>query len=262
MYNIIRFSAASLTLVFLLSSRLPLITKNSETDRKYSAGELISLIEDTRVEGQILETSVLRAGMSDSSAVVVLVPAGSRVEILRDHSGMWYLVRDIGTDKQGWVKRGVLDIPQDDPTDTSDVNRAQLEGFVNAMGYDSATKFLVIVDINRQQTHVFKGTKRKWTLLRTMTVSTGKNESPTVRGEFKLKDRGLWFYSDRLGSGGRFWVRFDGPYLFHSVAMDRSGNVIDDTLGKKSSNGCVRLSVPDAEWFYKTVPDKTKVVIK
>ncbi len=72
-------------------------------------------------------------------------------------------------------------------------------------------------------------------LQKAMSCSTGKNESPTITGQFKLKERGLWFFSERLGSGGKYWVRFDGPYLFHSLPMDKDGVILDETLGERSS---------------------------
>jgi len=219
------------------------------------------MIKESRTYGILCHQSILRRDMSETSGVVTLLPAGALVEVLRDKSEVWYLVRDSHSGKQGWLHRESLTIAGEQSTEESRMNKHELETFANTMGYTSRTKFLVIVDISRQLTHVFKGAKNKWAHLTSITVSTGKNESPTIRGEFTLIDRGLWFYSERLGSGGKFWVRFDGPYLFHSVAMDKSGAIIDDTLGKKSSNGCIRMSVPDAEWFYKNIPDKTKVII-
>jgi len=248
-------------LLFLFNAKLPYVTKNAEPQPDYNKSEIINMIKETRVEGCVTQIAALRADMSDAAAVVTLLPAGSQVEILRDSGEIWYLVRGLNSGKPGWVRREALTITPDGPTDTTRMNKTQLEDYANIMGYNSQTRFLVVVDISRQQTHVFKGEKHKWELIASMGVSTGKNESPTVRGDFKLTDRGLWFYSERLRSGAKYWVRFDGPYLFHSVAMDRDGNVTDGTLGRKSSNGCIRLSVPDAEWFYKNVPDKTRVVI-
>lgn len=255
-----RFLALTMICATLLGGRLPFVTRDDNKKPEICVDSLIEMMEGEGVWAVMREAVRLKAAMSDSAGVVVLVPAGAMVEILRDSGCAWYFVRD-KNGKEGWVRGAALDIPPDEPTDTSTLSQAELETYVSVMGFDSRTKYLTVVDLKRQQTHVFKGAKHKWTLERSLTVSTGKNESPTIRGAFELDNRGLWFYSERLGSGGRFWVRFDGPYMFHSVAMDKNGNVIDDTLGHKRSSGCVRLSLADAEWFYKTVPDNTRVII-
>ncbi|HCW51160.1 MAG TPA: L,D-transpeptidase, partial [Clostridiales bacterium] len=74
------------------------------------------------------------------------------------------------------------------------------------------------------------------------------------------------FFSERYEQGARWWVSFRdwGIYLFHSVPVDRTGEVIPeeaDKLGQPASHGCVRLSMEDARWFYETIPEGTPVDI-
>lgn len=240
---------------------LPFVTKNLEHYPEYEREALIGLIKESEVIAEANDGARLYRGMSADSGVVMLLAKGSQVEILHEQSLKWYFVKDVTTGKTGWTTRESLKIPDDAPADKTRMNKAQLEGYANVMGFHSKTRYFVLTDIGRQLTHVFKGSKHNWTLVKTMECSTGKNESPTVRGNFTIENRGPWFYSERLKSGGKYWVRFSGTYLFHSVAMDREGNVIDSTVGEKSSSGCIRFSTQDAEWFYLNVPDDTFVFV-
>jgi lipoprotein-anchoring transpeptidase ErfK/SrfK len=43
--------------------------------------------------------------------------------------------------------------------------------------------------------------------------------------------------------------------------MDKNQNITDNTLGEKSSNGCVRLAVEDAKWMYENVENGSDVFI-
>jgi len=188
-------------------------------------------------------------------------PAGERVEIIKDYSESRYFVRSMRTDKSGWVRRESLDIPPDTPANETRLTAEQLEEYVNNTGFFSDTNYFILTDIDRQLVHVFNGSTRSWSLLKTMDCATGKNTSPTTRGLFKTGERGEWFYSERLGSGGMYWVRFNGPYLFHSIPMDKDKNVLDDTIGVRCSNGCIRLRISDAKWIFKTIPDGTGVFV-
>jgi lipoprotein-anchoring transpeptidase ErfK/SrfK len=58
-----------------------------------------------------------------------------------------------------------------------------------------------------------------------------------------------------------YWVRFNGSYLFHSIAMDRYQNIKDDTLGDRATAGCIRLSLEDSQWFYENIPSGTGVYV-
>jgi len=180
---------------------------------------------------------------------------------MRDYSAKWYLVRGVESGVKGWVESEVLIIPPDTRAETRQLTAAQLEEFANTKGFESQTAFFIYTDLWRQRMHVFTGEAGKWQLLITFVCATGRNETPTTRGEFETSERGAWFYSKRLGSGGKYWVRFNDTYLFHSVAMNSAKEVIDPTLGERVSSGCIRLSVEDARWVYENVPKGTKVVV-
>lgn len=199
-------------------------------------------------------------GDKELKRAVGTLKTGDIAEILADRTRLVYLVKS--NDKSGWIRSEYLSIPPDPPTVREQLGKKQLENLVNTVGCKSKSGYFVWVDIARQYTYVFKydeeGTLR---LVKSIICATGKNESPTTRGSFVISDKGEGFYNERLGSGARYWVRFNGSYLFHSIALNRDGSVKDDTLGVRRSDGCVRMSMEDIKWFYNTVPRGTAVVV-
>ncbi|WP_295746427.1 L,D-transpeptidase [uncultured Limosilactobacillus sp.] len=121
----------------------------------------------------------------------------------------------------------------------------------------------VHVDIKRQRVYLMSHQNKK---LYTMYCSTGKhNATPT--GTYHIEDiRGEHFYSSAEKCGGNYYVAWKGnDYLFHSTPVDAHNHYIKKEasyLGRKpASHGCVRLTVPDAKWFYQNIPTGTTVVI-
>ncbi|MDQ2086995.1 L,D-transpeptidase family protein [Herbivorax sp. ANBcel31] len=218
---------------------------------------ILSLVNTSKVNAEVIEDA--NYYQYRGNILLGTFPKGKVVEILKDFSTEWYKVKS--EDKTGWVRGNFLDIPKDSEINTHEMTKEEIEFFVNHSEFSSNSYYLVWVDIERQLTHVFLGSEGNWNLKKTMLCSTGKNESPTVRGLYKIQERGTWFYSHRLGGGAKHWVRFHGEYLFHSITMDMNQNIIDDTLGKRASAGCIRLSLEDSEWFYSYVPQGTTVYI-
>ena len=192
------------------------------------------------------------------SKAVDYIAYGDRVEILKDRSRQVYYIRH--GSRLGWVKGDILDIPDDPPTLADPLSTEEIEGYAAAMRFKSDTPYFVWVDIARQRTYVLKYDENNVLRLeKTIVCATGKNESPTTRGYFTVSDRGESFYNQVLGSGARYWVRFNGSYLFHSIALNEDGSVKDDTLGVRRSDGCVRMSMEDSRWFYENIPYGTGV---
>ncbi|SHE51539.1 L,D-transpeptidase [Caloramator proteoclasticus] len=126
----------------------------------------------------------------------------------------------------------------------------------------SKTAYMVIVDTQKQYTYIMKKSNGSWGLYKSLICSTGAPETPTPKGIYTIQDRAPWFFSKRYQQGGMYWVRFKGDYLFHSLPMDENKNIVDYTLGKPASHGCVRLKVEDAKWFYNSITFGTKLYIK
>lgn len=120
------------------------------------------------------------------------------------------------------------------------------------------------VEVNIAQQKVF--VEKNGVPIRTMTCSTGLPGKETPLGTFKINQYyGLNFYNHKYQEGANYWVGFKkAVYLFHSVPVDKQGNMIEaeaDKLGTPASHGCIRMSMKDAFWFYETVPAGTEVTI-
>ncbi len=129
-----------------------------------------------------------------------------------------------------------------------------------------------LVKVNRSQNTVMVyalGEDGTYTdLAKTFVASTGKAGDETPLGTFTASDR----YPALLLVGnvwGRYAVRINGHYFFHSVPYFSKGNpswnnleyLEYNKLGEGASAGCVRLSVRDAKWIYDNIPAGTTVEI-
>lgn len=181
---------------------------------------------------------------------------GQKVEIIMDRgNGTTYKI--ISNRKTGWVGRSALNIPKDPATNMDKLTKVEKERFANVKGFSSNSRYFVWVDIDRQVLNVFTGSKGKWILTKSIDCSTGTNKTPTLRGTNTLKERGSSFGSYNT-LGAKYWVRYSGNYLIHSLPY-QYGKITDYTLGKRSSHGCVRVSVANSQWIYKTLPSGTVI---
>jgi lipoprotein-anchoring transpeptidase ErfK/SrfK len=103
-------------------------------------------------------------------------------------------------------------------------------------------------------------------VVRSMVASAGlpEPENRTPRGYFNLKDRGEYFWTEKIQEGGFYWVRITGNFLIHSLPRDKDNKIIEEELkrlGIPASHGCVRLRDEEAKWFYDTIPSGTLVII-
>jgi lipoprotein-anchoring transpeptidase ErfK/SrfK len=227
----------------------------------FEKAEILSLIVPCPVIAVVKEPTAKYNTYDETSGRIGVIEQGTKVEIMQDRSAKWYRVKVLGEEETSWVKREALYIPADELPNRELLTKEQLEAYMNLSGFESKTDYFILTDIYRQLTYVFTGEKENWSLSKTIACSTGKNESPTTRGFFKITERGEWFYSERLGSGSMYWMRFNGSYLFHSVAMDKDRQIIDSVIGDRRSMGCIRLELADAKWLYMNIPEQTSVYI-
>jgi lipoprotein-anchoring transpeptidase ErfK/SrfK len=126
--------------------------------------------------------------------------------------------------------------------------------------YSSVTPMYKIdVSIREQKVRIYDEDR----LIKEWIVSTGKNNS-TPLGSFTTKNKGDWFFSEKYQQGGKWWIAFQGNYLFHSIPMDRNQNIIAEDaemLGMPASHGCIRLEVEHAKWLHNNIPKGTPVII-
>lgn len=140
-------------------------------------------------------------------------------------------------------------------------DKASLESFVNTNGLESNTPYLIWIDLGNQKVNLFTGKYQSWELIKSISCSSGKPSTPTVKGSFTIESKGSYF---RVSSDVicKYYSQFYGNYLMHSVLLDNEGNIVDGTLGTPVSHGCVRLPIEDAKYIYDYIPIGTKVFIK
>jgi len=138
---------------------------------------------------------------------------------------------------------------------------SELEASINSSKATSKTNYYISVDLRNQRVNIFKKSNEKWILDKSFICSSGKASTPTVKGNFTIKDKGPMF---RAGSNTicNYYTRFHGGYLFHTVLLDNNGNIQDGRLGTPLSHGCIRLAIDNAKYIYTTIPYGTSVSIQ
>lgn len=159
-----------------------------------------------------------------------------------------------------WVDSKYAEITQEDCTTRQDFSQETKEGFVNDMGYDSQTDYLVWVSLYTQRVNVFKGTEGQWELVKTFDCSTGMNDTPTTTGTFTYST-----LDERWDLGNTYVAPvmvFNGGEAFTSRPRKVSGNKLaDETIGKPASGGSVRMLDEDIAWMVEKIPLDTMVVV-
>lgn len=131
-----------------------------------------------------------------------------------------------------------------------------------AQGYSSSSNYLILVDLSMQKVGIYTGGQGQWRLAQSYICSSGAGgNDATPTGTFTIHSRGTWFFSRSEQEGGEWWTQFSGDFLFHSLPMDQNRNVVDATLGKPASHGCIRLAISNAKWIYDNIPRGTTVNI-
>lgn len=138
--------------------------------------------------------------------------------------------------------------------------------------YSSKTNYLIWVSHYTQQVNIFQGKKGNWKLIKTFPCATGKYNTRSPRGTFRIgqKENG-WYY---INTYEEYITHYYGRNAFHTrVHRYPSGSsqnhhkfpiasnvYADATIGKPVSNGCVRLIDSDAYYIWKYMPANTTVI--
>lgn len=130
--------------------------------------------------------------------------------------------------------------------------------------------YKLIVDVSDQRVYAYSWSGGEFSnLVREMTCSTGKKDTPTPLGTFiATTGRGArWHYFQKFECWAQYAWYIEGDILFHSVLYSEKDDPAPTSssvrnLGKRASHGCVRLSVEDAKWIYENCPNKTTVIVR
>lgn len=225
------------------------IFQNYEKKKQYEKeGYLNELFPETRIMGTMKYAT---KGLKKGEKVLIWGAEDGRC---------YYVLKDGNKITIPW---GSVKIPPNPKVQKERASKADIEKFMNKQTIQSDTKYLVWTDLYRQLTYVFEKQNSKWVLIRTMLCTTGNNITPTPFGEYKLRAYVPYFGVEK-GYRCKNAVQIFGDYLYHSVMFDKAGNYVlgGQVLGEQGSHGCIRLSPEDSEWFYNTMPLKTKVIIR
>ncbi|MCI1945565.1 L,D-transpeptidase family protein [Clostridium luticellarii] len=143
----------------------------------------------------------------------------------------------------------------------SGFNSTYSEGIVNKLDTQSYTDYYIMVSIPEQMVYIFNGSIHKWKLINSFQCSSGTGGTPTVKGQFFVGIKGSQFESEN-GAILKYFTQFQGNYLFHSVLFDKNGNLVDGTLGRSASHGCIRLALENAKYIYDNVPIGSGILIQ
>jgi len=138
------------------------------------------------------------------------------------------------------------------------------EGKLNTGENTSSTNNYILVDLSQQRVYIFYGALHNWKLINTFSCGSGKAETPTVTGHFRIGIKGLNFKSGTATAPVycKYFTQISGNYLFHSILYDKSGNVVDGNLGAVESHGCIRLALNNAKYIYDNIPIGSTIWVK
>ena len=234
------------------------LNKISSKDSEYKDAKNYIDKSKSKLKEEILSTAENYKNKEYFTAAINLIE--SKLNLLSNDKD---LVEKISELKDARTKYLASQKSSEAPTTSSQLVSSINTANINVLDIESLTDYLIYVDTNSQTTNVYTGSKNKWSLKKSMICSTGIENKETPSGVYTVKNRAEWFFSEKYKQGGKYWVQFDGDYLFHSLPFARDQQtILDETLGIPASHGCVRLSLEDSKWLYDNITKDTKVIIK
>lgn len=106
----------------------------------------------------------------------------------------------------------------------------------------------IFVDVEESKMYVFE----KDNLTKIYECAGGKTETPSPIGTWQISFKALW----GEGYGGRF-MGLNCPWGQFGI----HGTPLENSVGTKSSHGCIRMKIKDVEELYSYIPIGTKVTI-
>ena len=236
-----------------------LVSCDQVTDRtEFDPADALKIVETLIVWDTVTKDTALYSS-SDLTGYRMDLPAGTKLDHYYYREGNRAASVYTENGKFGWVDINCISIPT-----TYEIREPYsqeiMEAFVNQKGYTSSTDYLIWVSLKTQTVNVFQGKTGEWKLIRSMPCASGKNSTPTARGEFAIKEK-LWEWDF-----GSYKVKnvtvFYGGYAFHSRIYNRSyTTMLDDAIGHPASDGCLRMLDEDCRYIVDEMPYNTRVVV-
>lgn len=114
----------------------------------------------------------------------------------------------------------------------------------------SKGKVIIHVEVDNKVLYVIDNNSKE--VIKKYTIATGKEDSPTPLGTFKIIEKGQW------GEGfGSRWIGLDVPWGNYGI----HGTNKPGSIGLNVSAGCVRMRNTDVEEIYEQVHIGSTVII-
>ncbi|KNF08078.1 hypothetical protein CLPU_10c01330 [Gottschalkia purinilytica] len=111
-------------------------------------------------------------------------------------------------------------------------------------------EFKILIEIDTKYLYLID--KNSNTIVKKYIVATGKEETPTPIGSFKVTDKGMW------GEGfGTRWLGLNVPWGRYGI----HGTNKPYSIGSNASQGCIRMRNQDVEELYNFVRHNMSVTI-
>lgn len=161
-----------------------------------------------------------------------------------------------------WVPYDAVSVSSKSYTVSGDFTQAEKETFINAVGYHSETAYLIWINPQRQRVNIFMGSQYNWELIKSFTCSTGANITPTPIGIYTYCARqDKWVKPDYQVRPILYFDMYRG-LAFHSRLYSVDGShIIDATIGRPASQGCIRMLDDDVRWMELYMTFGTTVVV-
>lgn len=196
-----------------------------------------------------------------TTSAVYGIPKYSTVEILSDRgNGKYYYIKYKG--KTYYVTKRYLSIPPNPKTDKSIMTNEQVIAYIKSRKVTSKTNFIIFTDINRQKTYfIQKNSSGAYKVIKTTLSATGNNVTPTIRGQFAIQSKRTHLNKKGSAINAMYAMKITGAYYYHSVLTNKYDKIINNTVGRRASHGCIRNPMDVAKWAYQTIPIGTTVLI-
>lgn len=188
----------------------------------------------------------IRQYASINSKKLGLIPRGSKINVYGSY-GDWYSVRYGKI--WGYVNKDYVGNKVNNNTNIV-VNKGQNKGLI--------LNRLVIVNTYYNKIYLYQNGKLIWS----RSVASGKPSTPSPTGKFSVVNKIVnpYYSKGNIRGGspsnplGVRWLGIGGAYGLH-------GNNNESSIGKKVSNGCIRLHNYDIVDLYNRVSVEDKVII-
>jgi hypothetical protein len=131
-----------------------------QTEPRSDKAYILSLVNPIEVDA-VMKTGCKLYSDQSMKKYLKTIPKGEKIKFLRDKDQKSAFIK-LKNGVTGWVPYKYLTISKMVYINTKLITDEQKTLYVNYKGYASSTKYLIWVNVERQQVNVFIGSKGKW----------------------------------------------------------------------------------------------------